>query len=207
MKKLVKFALILAIMSMLTIPAYAVTNVNQDFSNTGVEVTVTEPEVVYVGSDVSIVLDVTNNVDRGIPDVTIWINGEMVSNFDIPKGTTATYTLAVDTSEAGDQVFLIEIWSRINNKNFAQQLYEGTTVITVVEVEEEDILALLNDALNALLADGDPDWTGDIELAGYIFHSESNPNASGTKQATINGETYSLIRTGNAQNGYGYKIN
>ena len=203
MKKILSSILLAAMLVTVTMPAFADTEIdgNQDFTGTPVEATLIAPDVVYVDTEVSIAIDITNIFDRGMPDVTIWVNGELVWYQDIEKAVTANYTFAVDTSTAGEQVFDIEVWTRLGNKNFEQLLFADAITVTVVE-QEVDMLTFLNDELDKLLADGDLDWSGDIVIAGYVFHG----NGNGTKFSTIDNVKYKLVQEGNQNKGYTYYI-
>ena len=174
-------------------------NKNQDFTGTPVDVVVSTDETIFVGDEVTITITVENIADRGLPQLSIWVNGEQVAFWnEVGKGKTAGYEIDVDTSKTGEQSFDIVVWTRLGNKNFQDILYSGTTEITVVAPPETPLVDKLNDAIK----NGDFIATGPIVLivdeVPYTFTSKSgNYNGNGTLFCTVDGVEYKLERNNN----------
>ena len=163
MKKLGIFSFVLTMAIALAFSASALAapakdNPNQDF--TGTPIAVAAPESVLVDGTAQVALNIKNIKDRGMPEVSIWVNDVKVQSYsEIGKGKTVEYVFDVDTAVVGTQTFDIVVWTRLGNKNFQDQLYVGTTTINVVAPEPEtktvdEWIADLNGAIEAALVDG-----------------------------------------------------
>ena len=111
------------------------------------------PEKVLVGQEgVCIDVYVRNDNGRAIPDVTAWVDGmawilgydakgkAIMSESISKKGDVFSICVPVDTSNAGELEFNIEIWTRLGNKNWQELIFGGpgnTIKIEVVEPEPE----------------------------------------------------------------------
>jgi hypothetical protein len=193
-------------------------NENQDFEGTPVIVTASA-ESVYVDEEAQITISVENIADRGLPDVSIWVNNVRVAFYsDIGKGKIVAFTYDVDTSVADTFEFAIEVWTRLDNKNFeALLLGDETITITVVEPEPtgrtpEQWRDAIRDAITTAL-DGNTDIRTLVEdiLGGkgtqitvtidgkpYVF--TSNGDANSDKSLIIEGRTYIINIKGNSGN-------
>jgi hypothetical protein len=181
-------------------------NPNQDFTDT--EVTVDAPESVFVGDEAQITITVENTADRGLPQISIWVDGTRVVFYsEIAKGASVSYSFDLDTSEAGEQSFDIEVWTRKNNVNYADLLNSGTVTIEVVEPEPEvktpaewraDITNAINDAIAAqgvnniadlvVVTNNRSSITLTIDGEVYVFTGGAGINAD--KSLTIDDVTY-----------------
>ena len=211
MKKLLSFMLVLTMLFALAIPAMAAPakdNANQDF--TGTPVTVNAPDEVLVNEDAQVIVTVTNVADRGLPDVTIWVNSVCVKSYsEIGKGKSVEIVIDVDTAEAGVQAFDVVVWTRLGNKNFQDKLYEGTTTIAVVEPvpEEKTVeqwLEDLNDALNKAISDGTFEIVNTnnktyvtLTVDGVDYTFEGGNGVRSDKVCYIDGVAYVIRITGN----------
>ena len=141
MKKFLVVLLTLTMVFAFTLTAMAAPfkdNPNQNFDGF-VEIDVIAPgDAVVAGDEAQIAITIVNGEkDRGLPQISLWVNGEQVAFYEeITKGGSVTYMIDVDTSAAGEQVFDIAVWTRIDNKNFADELYAETVTVTVVEPEK-----------------------------------------------------------------------
>ena len=201
MKKIFTIALVLVLTLAFSVPVLADANENQDF--TGTPVTVDAPESVLVGESAQIVISVENIADRGLPQVSIWINGEEVAFYEeIHKAETTEFVWDVDTGTAGEQDFAIAVWTRIDNVNFAAELYAGTVTVKVAAkaITAENIA----DAINEAIVDaGAANITALVEVANnqssitlnifgveYVFTGGAGVNSD--KSCVIDGVTYSI---------------
>ena len=173
-------------------------NANQDF--TGTPVDVAAPASVMVGDAASVTISIKNVADRGLPQVTIFVNGVQKASFDeIAKGATKSFTFNVDTAAAGAQSFEIVVWTRKGNKNFEDILYSETTTITVVApVAEKPMEEKFNDAIK----NGEVSGTGPIVITvdgvAHEFVSNSgNYNGNGSLFCWVDGVEYRLERNKN----------
>ena len=140
MKKFLVILLALTLVFALSAAAMANAEDNQDF--TGTLVTVAAPESVLVAEEATITITVENVADRGLPQVSVWVNGEQVEFYnEIGKGKSVEYTVPVDTSEAGLQAFEVVVWTRLGNQNWAQELYKGTKIVEVQQPKSEGEIA------------------------------------------------------------------
>jgi hypothetical protein len=175
-------------------------NENQDFTDTPVSV-IASNESVLVGEETQIVVTIENIADRGLPDVSILVDGECINSYDeIGKGETVEYVIDVDTSEVGTQDFKIKVWTRLGNKNFGTMLYSQKITIAVTQpiVEEKPLEDKFNDAIK----NGDVSGIGPIVLTvdgvDYSFTSNSgNYNGYGSLFCTVDGVVYRLERNNN----------
>ena len=151
-----------AIMPLTSTAAPAKDNPNQDFTGTPVTVEASA-ETVFVGESafITITIDRTNPKADGVtgkgalPEVTIWVNGERVGKLgDIKEGVSVTFLYEVDTQIPGEKTFEIEVWTRIGNKNFQDDLYDGEAIVMdVIEKTKTpaewiaDITGAINDAI------------------------------------------------------------
>jgi hypothetical protein len=151
------FALVAGCFAVMPLNVNADTNImendNQDFS--GTIVCVEAPTSVNVGDGTFITVSVENVADRGLPEVSIWVNGSQIALYDVAKGATVTRILPVDTSVAGSQTFAIEVWTRIDNKNFQYLLGEDEITINVVEKIKtpQQWINGITDAINEAIAE------------------------------------------------------
>ena len=176
MKKQILVAILVAALILaLTISAIAKPakdNDNQDFS--GTSVVVTAPESVLMEEEAQILINLDNLAkDRGLPQVSIWVNGSQVAYYaEVAKGATVAYVIDVNTAEAGLNDFVIEVWTRLGNKNFQDLLY-GDTI--TVEVIEPDFYVAYMDADTVYLGWTAVKWNDRIPVPadpvkeGYIF--------------------------------------
>ena len=204
MKRLLSVILVCTMAFALAVPAFA-DPVNQDFTDTPVDISA--PGAIFVGDAAAITVTVENLVkfNRGLPQLSIWIDGECVQSYDeIGKGKTAEYVFDVDTSEAGEQTFYVEVWTRIDNKNFKQLLSEATIVIDVQTKEKmpEEWKADITNAINEAIGTGN--ITALVEKYGnngscirvtiggveYIFTGGNGTNSD--KSCSINGIIYTI---------------
>ncbi|MCL2122267.1 MAG: hypothetical protein FWH28_08485 [Clostridiales bacterium] len=199
MKKIITIALVLVLTLVFSAPVLA--NENQDF--TGTPVTVSAPESVLVGESAQIVISVENIADRGLPQLSIWINGEEMAFYEeIHKAETIEFVWDIDTDATGEQTFAISVWTRIGNVNFAAELYAGTVTVNVAAkaITAENIV----DAINEAIADaGAANITALVEVANnqssitlnifgveYVFVGGAGVNSD--KRCVIDGVTYSI---------------
>jgi hypothetical protein len=177
-------------------------NGNQDFTGTPVSVAVTT-SYALIDEEAQIVITVENMAERGLPDVSIWINNARVKLYsDIGKGKSIEFVFDVDTSKAGEFDFDIEVWTRKGNKNFEAILGEPVTkTMTVVpSVEDEKtLLDALNDALEGITNSGDGPITVTVDGIDYVFET-NNQNYNGNPKTlfcNIDGIKYKLVTSGN----------
>ncbi|MDR0492849.1 MAG: hypothetical protein LBH74_04325 [Nitrososphaerota archaeon] len=181
-------------------------NPNQDFTDT--EVTVDAPESVFVGDDAQITITVENTADRGLPQVSIWVDGTRVAFYsEIAKGASVSYSFALNTAEAGEQNFDIEVWTRKSNVNYADLLNEGTVTIEVVKKEKstEQWKADITDAITQAIADANvANIAGLVTVVNnksYITLTidgverafEGGAGLNSDKLLTIDGVTYTIV--------------
>ena len=134
-KRILAVLLITAFVCAMTVFAFAAPakdTSNQDFAGTLVDVSVSDD--VYVDDYAQIAISIENVADRGLPDVTIWINGNCERVYsEIGKGKTVEFIFDnICTDVAGDQFFDIVVWTRMGNKNFQDILYSGTATLNVM---------------------------------------------------------------------------
>jgi len=175
-------------------------NANPDNQNIKATVTV-EPIAtkVFVGEETQITITITNDqVDRGIPQVSIRVNEKQVYFYEnLRKGETVTYCFDVNTNEAGDQIFDIAVWTRLGNKNFEQTLHAEKITIEVIEPPQDEQTLL--EKFNGAIANGDFSGKGPIVLTvdgvDYAFTSNSgNYNGNGSLFCSVDGVVYRLER-------------
>ena len=209
MKKLFVICFVTALAASLSITAFAAPVCenpnwtacqNNDFSDTLVEVTA--PVEIFVGDDAGINVDVTNLADRGLPQVTIFVNGDVAAYYSqIGKGATQQYVIEVDTTEAGEQTFEIEVWTRLGNKNYEDLLYADTVTVDVQSVDV-DWFAAFTDALADAIADG-----------SFAVLSCGNNNTcvslfvDGVEYVFVGGNGYNSSKSLVAEDGVRYAIN
>jgi len=170
---------------------------NQLFTGTpAFAVPQTEPAV--PGGKATIFVTLENTVvNRGIPYVTIWVDGELYDSFEeIANGEIFEYTLVVDISETAvdTQQFEIQVYSRIGHQ-FAWAFIENPIVtITIATPEPEPtMLDKLTDAINSAIGYGPITVT--VDGVAYAFTSNSgNYNGNGSLFCTIDGTVYRLER-------------
>ena len=213
MKKV--FALVLtAVMAFaLAVPVMAApekSNPNQDF--TGLTETaydlpeecvvdVTEEGVpiltVPVGYDLKIPITFTNNADRGLPQLSIWVNGEQAAYWGaVSKGESVTYVIDVDTSAEGTYLYFVEIWTRRGNPNY-EDVGVGAAII-IVEGEPESDGGEKSDA--ALLMD----LTSDEITKGLKLNEKGMVLAAGGREFVLCAGAKSLNQKGTVDLGDGY---
>jgi hypothetical protein len=190
-------------------------NLNQNFEGTPVDIYAVASETVFVNDEAQIVITIENNVlDRGLPQVSIWVNGERVAFYsDIAKGATVEYVVEVDTAVAGEQTFDIEVWTRKNNVNYADLLGEGTITIDVVQPEpigrtpaewRDAITDVISQTLNGANIQTIVVQTSNggtqiiLEIDGEPHYFTSNGNTNSDKSCVIDGVTYTINIQGNS---------
>jgi hypothetical protein len=201
MKRLVTFTLVITMLFALAISASAS---NQDFISRSAVSIEGSATTVSAGESAYIDITVANLADRGMPDVSIWINGSRFGRpVDIAKGGALVSQYAINTDTDGVLTFDVEVWTRINNKNFAQLLSSKTITI---EVGAEDLLKKMNDAIDNGDYYGDGPITIIVDGVEYVFTSNSgNYNGYGSLFCWVDGVEYRLER--NAHSLLGVYIN
>jgi hypothetical protein len=140
------FALVLA----LAVSAMAAGNGNtgngqnkNDFVGTGTVDTmgVDVPGVVFQGTaDVYIEITLKNPDNRGMPDITLWLNGKLIKSWDsISSNGSVTYKIPVDTSVLGTQTFKFAAYSRFGHKQWEYEFFSGDNngIVTIEVIEQK----------------------------------------------------------------------
>jgi len=185
-------------------------NANQNF--TGTPVVVDAPGSVLVGEAAQIVITVTDVAARGLPQVSIWVNGGQVAFWsEIKKGGVVQFIIDdIDTSAAGNIDFEIAVWTRLGNKNFEDALYCDITTIAVVAPEPEiktpaEWLEDFNAALQKALEDGTFEVTYfnnksyvtlTVDGENYVFEGNGNSDRS-PKSLVMDGVKYEIHTSNN----------
>jgi len=143
----------------LAIPVMAVpakNNPNQDFGEPNTKTTYDLPWGYYdddfsiylengiipgfsipVGKLIYIPISITNDTNRACPQLSIWINDELVAFWgSVGKGETVKYVIEVDTSEVCKYMYFVEIWTRKDNLNY-KDCGVGAAVINVFVPDNE----------------------------------------------------------------------
>ena len=165
---------------------------NGFYDRVGVLVEVVAPEVVFVGTPFTVEFTITNFAGRAIPSVTAWeaptfkkagdyasgytsgaivygydSKGKAITEVSISDGASLTFTVGPFVpTVAGDFVIDdIEIWTRLGNKNFQDQLFGGLRGDKiVVEVIEQKI-----EFPNGIGTDKDGNLIIDSNLIGGVL--------------------------------------
>jgi len=157
---------------------------NGFYDRVGVLVEVVAPEVVFVGTPFTVEFTITNFAGRAIPSVTAWKSptfkkagdyasgytsdgivfgydskGKAITDVSISDGGSLTFTVGPFVpTVAGDFVIDdIEIWTRLGNKNFQDQLFGALRgdkiVVEVIEQKPEFAPGFGTDKDGALIID------------------------------------------------------
>ena len=110
-------------------------NENQDFSAVQVTFDVYGVVVCY-NLDRFVAVTIYNPLNRGIPDISVHINGVIHHVGDVPSGPDAIVTFLVPIEWPHDvsntAIFEIAVWTRFLNPNFAWDFNSGTVTAEVV---------------------------------------------------------------------------